>query len=444
MSLNDGSGLERRRVMAYHPRENWDPARRRRLQSRREFLKQAAALGIALPGLGAILAACGDDSPGSAISLPIGTPDSPVTQPLSDANAAIASGLDAEAGPLRVYNWAEYINPDVIPLAEEAIGASIEVTTFFNLEESIQKLASGEVQFDVWFPTGNYISKAVAGELVQPLNHEYLPNLAANVWPALADPFYDGGSLYSVPYTVYQTGIGWRIDQVDDEDVLGLENPWDVFWNPKYKSITGLYDDFQETLTMAMFRNGVADPTNAGQNDIDAAADSLAELVDLMNIRYTIDGAYAGIPENRFGLHHAWSGDMIGSQYYYPEDQDPSVGRYAWPAKIDGSTAKGNIANDCMAVLKGAANPVLAHRFLDYLLDNDAALENFGWLGYQPPITSIDPDTLVADEWVLPDMGPAIVREDDFANPQGYVPTQLSPETEQAWNGAWSRAKGTA
>ena len=75
-------------------------------------------------------------------------------------------------------------------------------------------LRTGEVAFDLFFPTSERIPRLVAGGLFQPLNHDYLPNLA-NMWPQLADPFYDKGSRYTVPYVVYQTGIGWRTDMVD-------------------------------------------------------------------------------------------------------------------------------------------------------------------------------------------------------------------------------------
>jgi len=67
--------------------------------------------------------------------------------------------------------------------------------------------------FDVWFATVEYLSGVVAGKLIQPVNHSYLPNLK-NVWPQLQSPFYDVHSRYSVPYTVYTTGIAWRKDKV--------------------------------------------------------------------------------------------------------------------------------------------------------------------------------------------------------------------------------------
>jgi len=73
------------------------------------------------------------------------------------------------------------------------------------------------------------------------------------------------------------------------------------------------------------------------------------------------------------------------------------------------------------------------------MLDNDNAFENFGWTGYQPPLKVMNPETLVADEYVLPNLESAIVYEEDFA--LGQVPTQLPIEAEQVWQRAWSTAQ---
>lgn len=423
--------------MAFHPRENWDRTTGRRALTRREFLWRAGALGLSLPTLSALLAACGDEG-GESVEVLIGSPSKPATQPIRSDNPAIASGLAPEAGPLKIYNWDAYINPDTILAAEAALGVDIELTTYYNEEEALQKLISGEVSFDVFFPVSNSIGKVVAGQLIQPLNHDYLPNLA-NVWDQLADPYYDKGSQYSVPYVVYQTGIAWRTDKVDSADVE-TDNPHDVFWNPKYKGMTGLYDDFRETLTMALFRQGSQDPTEATQAEIDAAADSLVELVDLMNIRYTIDGVYSGLPEAKFGLHAAWSGDVVAAPFYFPEGGDPSVLRYLWPARTAGS-ARANISSDTMAVLKGAEHPVLAHQFLDFMLNEDNALENFGWVGYQPPQKGLDVERLVADEWVPEYLASAVVQPEDFDDPRGYVQVQMDSEREKMWLDAWARVQ---
>jgi spermidine/putrescine transport system substrate-binding protein len=426
--------------MVYHPRQNWTPAGRRRLYTRRDFLQRAAVLGIAVPVLPSILAACGDRGGSEGGELVVGTPSSPAEQPLFDDNTAIESGLTAEEGPLQIYNWADYISPDLIPVAEEALGVDIEIATFFNEEEAISRLASGEVAYDVWFPTSQRVAVAVAGGLIQPINHDYLPNLGANIWPQLSDPYYDQGSRYTVPYVTYTTGIAWRNDMADSADIEGLENPWDVFWNPKYAGQLGLYDSFTDTIAMALFRNGVGDPSQATQADLEAAGDALVELIDLVDVRYTIDGAYVGIPEGRFALHHAWSGDLVNSQYYWPEDGDSTVTRYLWPASAEASTVNGPISNDTMAIPVNAQRPVLAHQFLNFMLDENNALENFGWMGYQPPQVNLTPAYLIENEWVADFLEPALVTPEDFERETAWVQGPLDAETEGQWSDQWTRA----
>jgi spermidine/putrescine transport system substrate-binding protein len=446
--------------MTYHPRENWDPSRRKQIYTRRDFLKRAAKMGVVLPALPTFLAACLEREPAGGTAgngttpdggttattapgsgLAIGTPANPVQQPLFEDNPAIASGLPPEEGPLEVYNWDAYLRPRTLKKAGEELGVDINVTTFFNEEEALSKLASGEVPADVWFPTSQRVPVAVAGSLIQPINHDYLPNLDKNVWPQLADPYYDQGSRYTVPYVMYSTGIAWRTDMVDTVDIDGKANPWDVFWNTKYAGNMGLYDSFTDTIAMALFRNGVADPSAATPEELAAAGDALVELIDLMDVRYTIDGAYAGIPEGRFGLHHAWSGDLVNSQYYWPKGADITVTRYLWPATSQGSTVNGPISNDTMAIPKVAQRPVLAHMFMNFFLDEANSLDNFGWLGYQPPQINLTRDFLIEDGYVPDYLSPALMVPEDFELDSAWVQGPLTPDKERQWNEQWTRAK---
>ena len=71
---------------------------------------------MSLPTLSAILAACGEGDDLANVDIAIGTPSSPVTQPLFEDVPVIESGLAPEAGPLKIYNWNDYISPDVLPL----------------------------------------------------------------------------------------------------------------------------------------------------------------------------------------------------------------------------------------------------------------------------------------------------------------------------------------
>ncbi len=418
--------------MAFHPRERspW-----RRTMSRREALRLIAGTAAA----GGLLAGCGS-TPGSSSAprLVIGTRENPVEQPLFDDRQSIDSGLEPEEGPLRVYNWADYINPAVLKGFTQRFGSEVEVTTFYNSQEAAQKLRTGKISFDVFFPTQDDLPKYVAGKLLQPLNHDYLPNLQKNVWPTLVDPFYDRHSRYTAPYVTYSTGIGWRTDVVS-VDVAGMENPWDVFWDPEYRGVTGLYDEYRDALSVGMYRSGITSVNDAKPSDLEKAMDNLLELPDLMDIRYTIDGAYSRLPEGNLGLAQAWSGDTLLAIQYVPEGRDPSVLRYLWPPKATQDRVGGMISNDCMAVLANAERPVLAHAFINYVLDTKVALENMSWLGYQPPQKSLDPTSMV-DRGLVPEtLATAVVAQEDFE--MGQITTQLTPEEDSSWQETWSRVQ---
>jgi spermidine/putrescine transport system substrate-binding protein len=418
--------------MAFHPRERLPWGRR---MSRREALRLMAGTAAA----GGLLAGCGSGggSSSSSAQVVVGTREDPARQPLYDDNPMIESGLEPEKGPLRVYNWADYMYKRVLDDFAKEFDVEVDLTTFYNLEEATRKLRTGKISFDVFVPTAEIVPKFVAGKLMQPLNHDYLPNLKKNIWPMLASPYYDQGSRYTVPYTVYLTGIGWRTDMVS-ADIAAMDNPWEAFWDPEYKGIAGLYDDYRETIGVGMYRNGITDINGDKTGDLEAARKSLVELTDLVNIRYTIDGAYAKLPEGVFGIHHAWSGDMVNAPYYMPKGGDPSVLRYVWPPKAQGG-AGGYVSNDSLAVLKDAEHPVLAHMFLNYLLDDKVSIKNFSWNAYQPPLKSLDPDTLVSDGTIRENLASTVIEQADFE--VGQTPQQLTPEQDERWLEAWSRVQ---
>jgi spermidine/putrescine transport system substrate-binding protein len=406
-----------------------------RPMGRREFLRLSggAALGAAW------LAACG----GGQIATPrgtrvvIGTPEDPVTQPLFDDNPPIDSGLEPEAGPLRLYNWEQYIWKRVLDDFAEEFGVEYELSQFHNLEEGIRKLQSGEVPFDIFFPTAENIPKLVAGKLLQPLNRDYLPNLEANIWPRLQDPYYDVGSRYTVPYVVYQTGVAWRTD-IARSTPEEFDNPWDVLWDPANRDIAGMYDDFRETIGIGIYHLGETAINSGDPELIEEAKTALIQAVNDLNMAFDIDISWLKLPEGRLGVTHAWSGDLAAAPYYAPQGEDTGTLRWMWPPKHS-SFNGGYVSNDSIAIPKVAANPVLAHMFLNYILDRKVSLKNFSWNLYQPPLTNLEPESLVTDGYILENLSSTVIQEEEFQ--MGQVPIQLTPTAEQTWLRAWSEVQ---
>jgi spermidine/putrescine transport system substrate-binding protein len=421
--------------MVFHPREGgsrrgWPFARP---IGRREFLRMSGGAMAA-----AWLAACGGGQTTSrGATVRIGSPSDPVTQPLFDDNPPIDSGLEPEAGPLRIYNWDQYIWKRVLDDFSEEFGVEVELTTFYNLEEGIRKLQSGDVPYDVFFPTAENIPKLIAGKLLQPLNRDYIPNLEANIWPQLVDPYYDQGSRYTVPYVVYETGIGWRTDiaRSTPED---FENPWDVLWDPANRDVAGMYDDFRETIGIGIYHLGETDINSGDPALIEEAKNGLIEAVNAVNTAFQVDIAYVKLPEGDLGVVHAWSGDLAAAPFYAPKGEDPTALRWMWPPK-NSSFNGGYVSNDSLAIPRISENPVLAHMFLNYLLDRKVSLKNFSWVLYQPPLAGLEPESLVSDGYIPEYLSDTIVQEADFE--VGQAPIQLTPAAEARWLRAWSEVQ---
>src|SRR5262249_37744177 len=176
-------------------------------------------------------------------------PDNPIQLPSYPDKPRIPSGLQPETGPRQLSNCAQDVNEPVRQTCAKRYDVADQRPTQSTLHEAVAKLAAGAAGYDVFVSTQPEISLLVAGKLIQPLNLNYIPNLRKNVWKMLQSPWYDVGSRYTVPYTVFSTGIGWRNDFLPDYDPSKLANPYDSFWGmEEISGRVGMLDDQREGL----------------------------------------------------------------------------------------------------------------------------------------------------------------------------------------------------
>ena len=424
------------------------PIERRKPLSRREFLRRAGATGIALPSMAAILAACGGGngcgggggaSPSAAQGL--ARPDNPVTLPLVDSNPPIADGLSPEAGPLRVIGYPDYIWNRVLKKFTNQFGAQVEWTQYATQEEMVREVQTHGADFDLWVTTTiDWIGKLAAGQLIQPVNHSYLPNFAANAWDGVKSQFYDVGSQYSVPYTVYTTGIAYRNDLVND-DIAAMDNPYDIFWDTKYAGQTHLLNGARDTLSVPLLRMG-EDINTDDPTVLDQAKQMLLDGVQSMNWKF--DHVDYNELNNQFAIHHTWSGQMTYYIYYLPEGL--TIDRFTWVWPPDTPSGKsGILSSDLFAIPKGAKNPVLAHTMINMLYDGDVALENYSYEGYQPPNKAYSIDKVIADGIVPETLRNTLITEEHLpfgSRPAEVNEYELTPETTQLYQQIYTEVTG--
>jgi len=409
-----------------HPREGWQGHGLPRKLTRRSFLGTA---GGALAALGAapLLEACSSALAGTG-TLPLPRPYNPVKWPVFSGNEAIASGLAPETGKtLQVYNWVAYVNQAVVNSFAKKYKCKVQVTTFNTMDEAMAKLRSG-LQFDVLMgATVDVLGQLIEGKLAQPLNHSYIPNIS-QAWPDFTNPFYDQGWQYTVPYTIYTTGIAWRKDLVD-ENPYAMKNPWSMLWQPKYKGRIAILDDYREGISLGLMKNGLYDLNTTDYRQIGLSRRSLEQLTRLVNVRID-NNDYTEVPNASTWIHHAWSGDMAAAGYYMPKGVPVKNVGYWFPA--DG---KGPVANDTNMILRSAKNPVLAHTFLNYFLDLPNVLNNISFNGYMQPLTGVTPQVLVKEQILPPPLLSTVVLPSYFR--RGVAELQLPVDADALWQQAW-------
>ena len=439
-----------------HPREGWRPdgtspvARlfgdsdqqpRPNAQadiSRRGFLRRGAGAGLLLgagaTGASSLLAACSSASSGSAgpTTIPLPRPHNRVTWPIFADNKPIKSGLQPEQGAtLEIYNWVSYINEAVIKNFCKKYNCNYHITTFNNIDEMLAKLRSGQVNFDIVFPTIDALGELVYGKMIRPINHSYVPNIH-QAWSDFTDPFYDGQWQYTVPYTIYTTGMAWRKDHVP-ENPYAMANPWAMPWQAKYRDKVAILDDAREGISLGLMKNGIFNLNTTNPSRISAAGSQLVDLAHLTNVHFD-NNDYTEVPGGQIWIHHAWSGDIASAASYMQKGVNVDQVGYWFPP--DGN---GPVGNDLITVLRGAQNPVLAHLFQNYFLDFHNAVENYSYTGYMQPITGITPQLLVQQKLLPPTLMSTTVLPSYFR--RGVMELQLPVSANTLWEQAWLQAK---
>ena len=272
---------------------------------------------------------------------------------------------------------------------------------------------------------------------MQPLNHSYLPNLEEHVARA-ADPFYDRGSRYTVPYVVWHDGIGWRNDKVK-EDIAGMDVPWDIFWQAQaYRGKVGILDDRRDALSMPMQRDAMragrpARPEHRGSRLIIQGGGRLPQLRGICNRRSRSPttrrcprGRRCCTTRGRATCSAAPSTTCRRGQARRPLLLGPA-GERRRPERLPLHRPRGEEP--------GARAPASSTT-----CSTRRTPTNFvNFTGYTPPQNAIDAESLIKQE---PDSGEPrarVVRPDQFAANQELL--QLSVRAQRLWDDAWAKFK---
>ncbi|MEQ8439950.1 MAG: spermidine/putrescine ABC transporter substrate-binding protein [Ilumatobacter fluminis] len=304
--------------------------------------------------------------------------------------------VDEVDGDLFLYNWAEYIDPELLTAFEEQYGVSVTQDTYDSNEAMQPIISAGNSGYDVIVPSDYMVSIMIANGDVMALNKAAIPN-----YSNLADDFesglpYDPEGAYAAPYQWGTTGLGV------DKAVTGEDFPrsWALVFDQATADEYGtagsisLLNDPRETLGAALKYLGYS-LNSTSEEELNEAKDLVANAPIQA---FDSDGYDENLATGQTVLAHGYSGNFF---VQFDEADDPEQYEYFVPDE------GGTRWVDNMAVVHDAPHPCTAHTFINFILDaeNGAALTN--WNYYASPNEA-------AEASILPEIleDPAIYPDD--------------------------------
>ncbi len=287
-----------------------------------------------------------------------------------------ASALMAEE--VRVYNWSDYIDEELLTKFEAETGIDLIYDVFDSNEVLETKMLAGGSGYDVVVPSGTFLQRQIAAGAFQKLDPEKLPNLA-NMWNVVSERTeqYDPENAYSINYMWGTTGIGVNIGKVrellgDDAPVNSLE----LVFNPanmEKLSECGVHflDAPAELIPMALKYLG-EDPDSHDPDVIKRAEEVFAPVRPYIQKFHSSEYVNA-LANGDICVAVGWSGDILQSRDRAAEaDNGVEIEYHA-------ATEGAQMWFDQMAIPVDAPNPDAAHVFLNFIMDaeNMAAASNY-------------------------------------------------------------------
>ncbi|OUS69370.1 spermidine/putrescine ABC transporter substrate-binding protein [Paenibacillus sp. MY03] len=304
------------------------------------------------------------------------------------AVAALNSSEGYSGGnTLTIYNWGDYIDPELIEQFEKESGIKVIYQTFDSNEAMMTKIKQGGTTFDVAVPSEYAISKMKEDDLLLKIDHAKLPNLK-HIDPDFMNLSFDPDNAYSVPYFWGTVGIIYNPKMVGD---LTFDS-WEDLWDESLRNNIFLLDGAREVMGMGLNSLGYS-LNDTNEEHLQEALAKLSELTP--NVKAIVgDEIKMLIANEEAAAGLVWSGD---ASEIMDENEDLD---YVVPQ--EGS----NLWFDNMVIPKTASNLEGAHAFINFMLDPEVAAQNTEYVGYSTPnkeALALLPEDISGDERFYPD-----------------------------------------
>ena len=324
-------------------------------------------------------------------------------------------------GDLYVYNWGEYIDPEVIELFEEETGYKVHYEEFETNEEMYAIIAKGARSYDVICPSDYMVEKMIQNGLLAEIDYSNVPNLQyiGEQYMTSAEGF-DPGNKYCVPYTWGTVGIMYNKTMVDDE-----VNSWSILFDEKYEGQILMQASVRDAYCVALSYLGYSINT-LDEDELKEATDLLISQKPIVQA-YVIDQVRDKMIKNAAALAVIYSGEAI-----YMQEENPNL-EYVVPD--EGS----NVWIDGWVIPKDCQNKEAAEAWINFMCDPEIALMNFEYITYSTPNEASR--ELIEDEAIR---NSQIAFPDDAVLSRCHVYNYLGKEGDELYDYYWTMVGGAS
>lgn len=317
---------------------------------------------------------------------------------------------------LNIYNWGEYLEPELIEKFEEETGIEVTYDEFETNESMYPIIAKGAANYDLVCPSDYMIQKMADEGLLENINWKNIPN-ADNIdeeyWEFARA--YDEGNSYSMPYLWGTVGILYNKKMVKE-----TIDSWGVLWDTKYQDNILMQKSVRDAFGVALKYLGYS-LNSTDENELEQAKQKLLEQKDSGVVQaYVVDEVRDKMIAGEAAIGVIYSGEALTCQESNPDLEFviPKEGSNLWM--------------DSWVIPKGAENKENAEKFLNFLSRPEVMKRNFDYITYSIPSSA----------------GRALIEEKEYRESEIAFPdlktltncevfTYLGEEADERYNRKW-------
>jgi putrescine transport system substrate-binding protein len=339
----------------------------------------------------------------------------------------------AQERVVNVYNWSDYIDPDVLDDFTRETGVKVVYDTYDSNETLETKLLAGRTGYDIVVPSATFLQRQIRIGVYQPLDRARLPNwknLSREVMARLAA--YDPGNKYAVNYMWFTTGLAYNVAKAKARLGDRPIDSWSIVYRPeniRKFADCGVYflDSPEDILTTAMRFLGI-NPDSKAPADIRKAAAAIRRVAPFVKKFHSSEYINA-LANGDICLAVGWAGDTFQARNRAREAGNGVEIGYAVPR--EGTL----ISMDNLAIPKDAPHPAEAYALIDYLLRPDVAARNSNVTSFANGVEASKP---FLDKEIL---GNKAIYPDDEVMKRLFTVTANDQPTQKVITREWTRVK---